>query len=137
MDHEEYLRKQIQNLNRHLPKGRASLAKLLKQDKPGVEIKDGSTHRFKKKELEYLADILPEEKYSRLKLPIIIRISPELGRGASKVTGKVEREVFRKILDKEEGDSNEMVIYRPEMRAIRKKLPTTTQYAFMISPKRR
>lgn len=132
MDHDEIIRRQIQNLNRHLPKGRVSLEKLLEQDKPRVENRDGDTHRFKRRELEYLADLLPPEKHSKLRLPIIVRISPELGRGASKISGKTEREVIEKILDKE-GDEDELVIYRPEIRKIRRKLPTTTQYAFMIS----
>lgn len=134
MKDEDFLKKQIKNLNRHLPKGRNTLESLLEQDKPRVENRDGSKHRFKKKELEYLSELLPEEKHSKLRLPIIIRVSPELGRGASKISGKIEQEIIKKILDKDvEEDENELVLYRPEIRAIRKKLPTTTQYAFMIS----
>lgn len=137
MKDDEFVKKQIESLNRHLPKGRVSLEELLKQDKPKVESKDGSTHRFKRKELEYLSEILPEEKHSKLRLPIIIRISPELGRGASRISGRLEQEVFREILDKEpDEDEDELLIYRPETRLVRKKLPTTTQYAFMISKKR-
>ncbi len=134
MKDEDFLKKQIQNLNKHLPEGRVSLENLLKKDKPQVENRDGSKHRFKKKELEYLSELLPEEKHSRLRLPIIIRISPQLGRGASKISGKIEQEIMRKILEKdEEENKDELVLYRPEIRTIRKKLPTTTQYAFMIS----
>lgn len=133
MDDEDLLRKQIRTLNRHLPEGRARLADLLKQEKPRIKNRDGSTHRFKMDELEYLAELLPEKKHPKLRLPIIVRISPQLGRGAAKISGKVEREVMRKILDKEEEEKEELLIYRPEVRKIRKKLPTTTQYAFMIS----
>lgn len=134
MKDEDFLKKQIQNLNKHLPKGRETLENLLKKDKPRVENRDGSKHRFKKKELEYLSELLPEEKHSRLRLPIIIRISPELGRGASKITGKIEKEIMKKMLDKDEEETeDELILYRPETRTIRKKLPTTTQYAFLIS----
>ena len=138
VDRDEYLKKQIQNLNRHLPKGRISLSDLLKKDKPRVENQNGSTHRFKRKELEYLADLVPPEKHQDLRLPIIIRISPGLGRGTAKVSGKIEKEVLEKILDKDrdEEEEHELLIYRPEMREIRKKLPTTTQYAFLISSDR-
>ena len=137
MDKEGFLKKQIQNLNRHLPKGRATLANLLEQDKPEIENRDGSTHRFKKKELEFLADLLPERKHRRLRLPIIIRVSPELGRGAAKISGRIEQEVFEKILEKQdESEGHELLIYRPEVRKIRQKLPTTTQYAFLISTKK-
>lgn len=137
MKDDEFLKKQIKNLNKHLPKGRASLAELLEQETPQVEIRDGSTHRFKKSELQSLADILPEDEHSQLKLPIIVRISPQLGRGAAKISGKMEQKVLRKILDKEEENEGELIIYRPEIRIVRKKLPTTTQYAFMMSSKGR
>lgn len=133
MKDNEFVKKQIQSLNRHLPKGRVTLEQLLKQEKPRIENRDGSTHRFKKKELEYLSEILPKEMHSRLKLPIIVRISPQLGRGASKISGKAEQEVVRKILEKEEEEEDELVVYRPEVSEVRKKLPTTTQYAFLIS----
>ncbi|KXA92376.1 hypothetical protein AKJ65_07650 [candidate division MSBL1 archaeon SCGC-AAA259E19] len=134
MDEKKFLKKEIRSLNRHLPKGRTSLAELLEQKKPRIETRDGSTHRFKKDELEYLAELLPEEKHSKLKLPIIIRISPQLGRGAAQVSGKIEQKVFREILDKEgRKKDNKLLIYRPEVRKIRQKLPTTTQYAFLIS----
>lgn len=137
MKDEKFLKKQIKNLNKHLPKGRTSLAELLEQETPQVEIRDGSTHRFKKSELKFLADLLPEDKHSQLKLPVIIRVSPQLGRGAAKISGKTEQEVLRKILDKEKEIGDELVIYRPEIRIVRKKLPTTTQYAFMTSSRRR
>ncbi|KXA89148.1 hypothetical protein AKJ57_05790 [candidate division MSBL1 archaeon SCGC-AAA259A05] len=134
MDDEKFLKKEIQSLNRHLPKGRTSLAKLLKQKKPQIETRDGSTHRFKKEELKYLAELLPEKKHSKLRLPMIVRISPQLGRGAAKISGKLEQKILRKILDKKgEKNENELLIYRPEVRKIRQKLPTTTQYAFLIS----
>lgn len=137
MNEKKFLKKEIQSLNRHLPKSRTSLAELLKQKKPQIETKNGSTHRFKKEELRYLAELLPEEKHSKLRLPIIVRIAPQLGRGAAKISGKLEQKVFRKILDKEEKKDNKLLIYRPEIRKIRQKLPTTTQYAFLISSKGR
>lgn len=133
MDEDRFLKKQIRNLNRHLPKGRSTLKELLKEDKPEVENRDGSTHRFKKSELNLLADIVPGDMHERLRLPMIIRVSPQLGRGAAKISGEVENMVFRELLDKEGEEKNELLIYRPEVRAIRQKLPTTTQYAFLIS----
>lgn len=137
VDKDRFLKKQIQNLNKHLPKNRNTLAKLLKQEKPRIENRDGSNHRFKKKELKYLSEILPEKEHKKLRLPMIIRISPQLGRGTAKVSGRLEKKIFKEILDKEPEEKNEdLLIYRPEMRLIRRKLPTTTQYAFLISTKR-
>ena len=136
MDEDRFLKKQIRNLNRHLPKGRSTLKKLLEEGKPEVENRDGSTHRFKRSELNLLADIVPEGMHGRLRLPMIIRVSPQLGRGAAKISGEVEKMVFRELLDKDEDEKDELLIYRPEVRSIRKRLPTTTQYAFLISSNR-
>ncbi len=136
MDEDEFLKKQIKNLNTHLPKSRNTLEKLLDMEKPHITNRDGSDYRFKKSELDYLSDLLAKEEYSKLRLPIIIRISPQLGRGVSKITGKMEQKVISKILDKETEEGEELLIYRPETRKVRKKLPTATQYAFMMSGKR-
>jgi len=133
MDEDEFLKKQIKNLNTHLPKKRNTLEKLLDMEKPHVTNRDGSDYRFKKSELNYLSEIISEKEYSKLRLPIMIRVSPQLGRGTSKITGKIEKKVVSEILDKEREKGEELLIYRPETRKIRKKLPTTTQYVFMIS----
>ena len=133
MKEDEFLKKQIKNLNTHLPKERNTLEKLLDMEKPRVTNRDGSKYRFKKSELNYLSEILSEKEYPKLRLPIMIRVSPQLGRGTSKITGKIEKKVISEILDKEKEDEEELLIYRPETRKIRKKLPTTTQYVFMIS----
>lgn len=131
---DRFLKKEIQYLNRHLPKKRSSLADLMEQDKPKIDTKDGKSHRFKRKELQYLSDLLPKNLHKRLRLPIIITISPQFGRGAAKISGEAECLVVLKILEKEKEEEGELLIYRPEIRALRKKLPTTTQYAFQISP---
>lgn len=135
MDEDEFLKKQIKNLNTHLPKSRKTLAKLLDMEKPNITNRDGSNYRFKKSELDYLSNILPKEKYSKLRLPIIIRVSSQLGQGVSKITGEMEKKVISKILDKESEEGEELLIYRPETRKVRRKLPTATQYAFMMSGK--
>lgn len=136
MNEERFLRKQIQNLNRHLPKKRASLSKLLDQEKPAVISRDGAIHRFKKRELEYLEEILPKELHDRVRLPIIIRITPQLGRGAAKISSEIEKIIIGNILEREDTVEDEMIIYRPEIRMLRRKLPTTTQYAFSITTRK-
>jgi len=49
-------------LNAHLPRRRRALNELLKEERPHVECGDGSTHSFKKKELEYLAQMLDRRR---------------------------------------------------------------------------
>ncbi len=125
--------KQLQLLNRHLPKSRRSLAVLLNESVPCVDLKDGSEHCFKKAELKKLSELLPKEKWGRLPLPILIELGSSLyGRGTARISGRLECQVAAKILEKDfEGE--ELFIYRPELRKLRKELPTTTQYMFTIS----
>ncbi|HEX59831.1 MAG TPA: DUF61 family protein [Methanomicrobia archaeon] len=130
---EKTLVKLIRSLNKHLPERRKSLATLLQEDAPRVYGRDGSPHRFKKEELRLLASILPEELHDRLFLPIYIEFAPDYGRGAARIHGRLECEVVSKILGKNVEQTDEMIIYRPEVRELRRKLPTTTQYAFFFS----
>lgn len=130
---EKTLVKLIRSLNKHLPERRKSLASLLREDAPRVYGRDGSPHRFKKEELRLLASILPEELHDKLFLPIYIEFAPDYGRGAARIHGRLECEVVSKILGKNVEQTDEMIIYRPEVRELRRKLPTTTQYAFFFS----
>lgn len=121
---------QIRMMNRHLATRKKSLPELLKEEKPSVTLRDGMPHHFKKKELEYLKEILPPEKRRRLKLPIYIELaSSRFGKGTARVCGRAEVEVVSRILGKERG-GDEMFVYKPEVRVVRRKLPTSTQYMF-------
>jgi uncharacterized protein (UPF0216 family) len=93
-------------------------------------MRDGSIHRFDHEKLELLAGMISEESREELKLPILIHLNPKLGAGAARVVGRREVEVVCKLLEKE-GKGEELVIYRPEVAAVRRRLPTTTQYCFI------
>ncbi|MGZ7134358.1 MAG: DUF61 family protein, partial [Methanobacterium sp.] len=110
------LKKQVINLNRHLPKRRKSLEELLKEDKPHIIGVDGTRHRFRNSELKQIADIIEESDYKKLKLPIYIEI--ESMTSGAKVTGRLETEIICQILNKE-SCKNEVFIYRPEIKALR------------------
>lgn len=127
------LSKQVQALNRHLAKSRADLGSLLKEEEPKIELRDGSEHAFKREELERLASIVPEYLHKRTRLPIYIELSSDkYGSGTGRVTGELECRVVRGVLGKE-GDEDELFIYMPEIKALRKELPTTTDYMFTIA----
>ncbi len=126
------LSKQLQAMNQHLAKTKIDLESLLKEERPKVILKDGSEHVFKRDELEKLAALLPESMHNRLMLPIYIELSSDkYGSGTARVSGELECEVVRKVLDKGDG-GDELFIYRPETGKLRKELPTTTQYIFTI-----
>lgn len=118
--------------NKHIPYARKTLKELLSEDFPHIICRDGSRHYFHRKELEYLASLLPREAWQLIRLPILIVLSPELGEGAAVVNGNLECYIVCKILGlKYEGQSR-MIIYRPQIAELRRKLRTATQYALSL-----
>lgn len=126
---ERIIKFELGKLNAHVPEKRISLKAALSLAKPTIITKGGGIHSFKKEELEILSKMLPEKDWESLQLPIFIYFEPSLGRGTAKIRGKAEATVVAQILGKEGKD--EITIYRPEVAAIRRKLPTTTQYLFV------
>jgi uncharacterized protein len=124
------LKKQILNLNRHIPRQRKTVSELMGEDKPHVVGVDGTRHRFKIKEMELIASMLNESERDVLKLPIYIEMDT-MASGA-RVAGKLETRIFCKILKREDCPQDEIFIYRPEVKLIRQKLPTVTQYMFLV-----
>jgi uncharacterized protein (UPF0216 family) len=125
--------KTIQTMNQHLPSKRLNLQELLAMEKPGVKGKDNTFFIMDKPELELISQSLPRFMWSRLRLPLLIEMSPDFGSGAARVQGEAEGEVVSKILGKVRPQGKQMIIYLPEVRELRRKLPTTTQYAFITN----
>ncbi len=130
MEFESRLIRAIRALNRHLPAERKTLATLLREDKPAVRGRDDTIQRIKKEELVKIASLIPEEYHPQLKLPIYIELTPDYGRGISRIRGRIECEVVLKLLHKP-GASDTIFIYRDDIRRLRRELPTATQYAFV------
>ncbi|MBC7218693.1 MAG: DUF61 family protein [Hadesarchaea archaeon] len=126
---ERIIKFELGRLNAHLPEKRITLKSALSLDKPSVRTKDGKAHYLKREELELLSKLLPEAEWDSLLLPIFISLEPKLGRGAAKIKGTFEAKVIGKILGKETS-GDELIVYRPEIAIIRRKLATTTQYLF-------
>lgn len=126
---DKLLKKQIFSLNRHIPRQRKSLEELLKEERPHVVGADGNRHRFKTAELKELSNIVPVKDHEKLKLPIYIEI--ESMTSGARIAGNLETKIVSLILEKED-ETDEMFIYRPEIQILRKKLPTTTQYMFLV-----
>ncbi len=122
--------KMIQSLNGHIPKRRKMLAVLLKEDLPHIEGRDGSIHVFKRDELKKIAEILSEEEYEKTLLPIYIELNSDYGRGAGKIGGKIGCNLIKSIIKVESKREDELILYADDVRALRKNLPTTTQYIF-------
>ena len=123
------VKKEIFNLNRHLPSRRKTLEELLREEKPHVMGADGTRHRFKWAELEDLQGMLTEDEARRLRLPIYIEIESDTS--GARIAGDIEVRVVSEVLERDdEGDV--IYIYRPEMRVLRARFPTVTQYMFLV-----
>ncbi len=129
IDPENLIKKQIISLNRHLPSRRKNLAELIAEEKPHVVGSDGTRHRFRKAELEKLASLIDERDYKNLKLPIYIEIDSTSD--ASRISGRLETGIVCEIL-KISPCKNEVFIYKPHIRMLRKEFPTATQYIFLV-----
>jgi hypothetical protein len=125
--------KTIQTMNQHLPTRRINLTQLLTMEKPGVKGKDNAFFVMDRVELDLISQSLPRFLWSRLRLPMLIEMSPDFGNGAARVQGEPEVELVSKILGKERPHAKQIIIYLPEVRELRRKLPTTTQYAFITN----
>lgn len=132
-DEKKVLAKAVQALNRHLPTQRRPLSDLLLEEKPRVGLKDGSTHRFRREELERIASIIPQRKHHLVRLPIYLEMASEYGRGAAKIRGYIDISIVQDILEMEQEEKDEIILYSLDVRRLRRELPTTTQYAFFIS----
>jgi uncharacterized protein len=126
--------KAIQTMNQHLPGKRLTLTELLAMERPGIKSKDNTFFIMDKPELDLISASLPRFMWNRLRLPLLIEMSPDFGSGSARIQGEVETEVVSKLLGKRRlPEDRSMIIYMPEIRELRRKLPTTTQYAFIAS----
>jgi len=130
---DELIQKELSRLNLHLPKTRKNLETLLKEDDPKVELRDGQYHFFKREELKYISTLLESEEHKSLYLPIVLEITPTW-HGYFRVRGKTAVKVIEKILGTYDPleEKNEAIFPRYLIPKIRKKLPTTTTYAFIM-----
>jgi len=131
MSTDRILQFELAHLNAHLPEQRITLKDALSSSNPQVVAKDGSKHKFEHVELEYISKIVHADDWDKLRLPILIAINPKLGRGAAEISGEIEVKVISQVLGKTCRDQ-EIVIYRSEIAVVRAKLPTVTQYFFMV-----
>jgi uncharacterized protein (UPF0216 family) len=131
---QECLRGELRIVNAGLPQSQKRLSNLLTEEYPHVVCKDGSTHFFKKSELEYLASILDSDEQKALPLPMLIEVGANQAEAAIICGGKVEEKVISKALNMpvtcQEG---RIRIYRPQLALLRRKFKTTTVHVF--SPK--
>ncbi|TET50095.1 MAG: DUF61 family protein [Dehalococcoidia bacterium] len=128
---QDCLRGELRLVNAGLPKSQKRLSDLLNEKYPHVVCNDGSTHCFKKSELEYLASMIDADEQQALPLPMLIERGGSQAEAAIICGAKVEEKVVSKALNmpvtSEEG---RVRIYKPQLALLRRKLRTTTVYVF-------
>jgi len=119
-------------VNSGLPRQRRSLSQLLADAQPSVPCSDGSTQMFKRSELRLLSELLNEEEQDALLLPIIIEMAGDETEAIVLCPGEAERKVVSQVLGMHLTCERpgRMRLYKPQLGLLRRKLKTTTQYAF-------
>ncbi len=128
---QEALRAELRLVNTGLPKSRRRLSNLLKERHPQVSCNDGSSHSFKRSELDYLASITDDAEHEALLLPILIEV--ETGESTTSVLceGAVEEKVVSRVLGMPlTCEHGRIRVYKPQLGVLRGKLKTTTAYVF-------
>jgi len=137
---QDCLRGELRIVNAGLPQSQKRQSKenklfyLLTEKYPHVVCNDGSTHFFKKSELEYLASIIDTDEQKALPLPMLIELGTNQAEAAIICEGKIEEKVISKALNMPVTcEERRIRIYKPQLALLRRKFKTTTVYVF--SPK--
>ncbi len=131
---QECLRGELRIVNTGLPQSQKRLSDLLNEKYPRVVCHDGSTHFFKKSELEYLASMIDTDEQKALPLPMLIELGAIQAEAAIICEGKLEEKVISKALNMPVTcEERRIRIYKPQLALLRRKFKTTTVYVF--SPK--
>jgi len=131
---QDCLRGELRVVNIGLPQSQKRLSNLLSEKYPHVVCNDGSTHFFKKSELEYLATMIDTDEQKSLPLPMLIELGANQAEAAIICEGKIEEKVISKALNMPVTcEERRISIYKPQLALLRRKFKTTTVYVF--SPK--
>lgn len=132
---QEYLRGELRIVNAGLPQSQKPLSNLLTEEYPHVICSDGSTHSFKKSELEYLAGMLDTDEQRALLLPMLIEVGINQAEAVVPILSGQERKVEEKVISKTLDmpvtyAGGRIRIHKPQLALLRRKLKTTTIYVF-------
>ncbi len=137
---QDCLRSELRIVNTGLPQSQKRQSKenklfyLLNEKYPHVVCNDGSTHFFKKSELEYLASMIDIDEQKALLLPMLIELGANQAEAAIICEGKLEEKLISKALNMPVTcEERRIRIYKPQLALLRRKFKTTTVYVF--SPK--
>ncbi|MHA1506552.1 MAG: DUF61 family protein [Candidatus Asgardarchaeia archaeon] len=124
----DLLREEVFRLKSHIPM-RRKLSELLKESDPYFLNELGTKSYMDKNELRDIAAMVEKEFYDLVKLPIIILVRSDLGRGFYEVLGNpCEKKIVSKIIGRELDDPS--IINGYEVQLLRSKLKTTSVISY-------
>ncbi|MHA2407914.1 MAG: DUF61 family protein [Candidatus Ranarchaeia archaeon] len=137
----KHLENEIQKLNDHLPKVQVSLESLISNHPPKVETRDGIEWHFDQKELDQIAEKIPQDLWAEISIPIIFLRRTDMGAGAFTISGnKATQFLVAKLLGLTDLPPHAyrklktpLILYRPQISQIRKILKTTSTISFGVS----
>ncbi|MEM1560598.1 MAG: DUF61 family protein [Ignisphaera sp.] len=126
---------ELRVVNKHLPKERLSLHRLIEMEIPHVILRDGTIHFFRKTELKVLANYIEQNEWDKLLLPIIIIIRPDIDNGIAVVEDSLAIKVIARILGTELSSKNmkRLILYKPHLALLRSLFDTVFQYAISVN----
>ena len=125
---------EIDTLNDHLPETRVTLKDLIESGKPFYVTRSGEKSIFRKEEIEWLQEQVPNQFHDSVRLPIVILRRLDHGLGIYTVAGnKTELFMIHRILGYVNLEWKNFASWkpieqlaRPQVQSIRKKMPSTS-----------
>lgn len=133
---ETYLSTELRLVNSGLPRVQVSLSQLLTEPQPQISCADGSQQMIKRSELRYLSSLLDPADYDTLLLPVLIEMAGQQSEATVICRTGTEVTLISAILGMhlQCEKPGRLRIYKPQLALLRKKMQTTTQYVFSLSP---
>ena len=132
---------EIDSINDHMPITRHTVHELLESDSPQYITRGGEVSILKKDEIAEIAEEVPPQFHKDIRLPIVILRRMDYGPGIYSVAGeKAELFLIHRILghvDLQWGEFQTWTpvekLMRPQVQAVRRRLPSTTCIGFITT----
>jgi uncharacterized protein (UPF0216 family) len=134
---------EIDTLNDHLPESRVTLRELIESDKSYFITRCGEKSVFRREEIQWLQEQVPERFYDEIRLPIVILRRLDYGPGIYTMAGnKYELFMIHQVLGYVDLDWENFATWkpveqlaRPQVRIIRQKMSTLSCIGIVYATK--
>jgi uncharacterized protein (UPF0216 family) len=134
---------EIDTLNDHLPESRVTLRELIESDKPYFITKSGEKSVFRREEIQWLQEQVPERFHDEIRLPIVILRRLDYGLGIYTVAGnKYELFMIHRVLGHVDLGWENFAAWkpieqlaRPQVQTIRRKMSTLSCIGIVYATK--